>query len=246
MSSAAAACRKAIKDANAKWPSRNRADDGIMGDARHKKRKSDHNLGNAVDITHDPVAGCDGSIIAELALKDKRVTYVIWNRQIFNKDRAKEGWRPYDGENPHTKHCHISIDARSRDDVSPWPWSPDAAAKAQEPAKEAAQEPAKAPDASAAAAPTAPAPAGDANARAEPPLTKPVERDPFPGVELKRGARGVLVKRLQDRLRALQWDVPSVSEFGPKTEAAVRGVQRRHELQPTGIVDRQTWRAIFG
>jgi len=54
---------------------------------------------------------------------DARVTYVIWNREIFNRDRATEGWRPYDGPNPHNHHMHVSIKASARNDVSKWPWS---------------------------------------------------------------------------------------------------------------------------
>lgn len=37
------------------------------------------------------------------------IMYVIWNRQIWGAYSAKEGWRPYDGPNPHTGHVHISL-----------------------------------------------------------------------------------------------------------------------------------------
>lgn len=120
----AAACRAALRDASAAWPSRSRASDGIMGDAAHQARPSDHNLGNAVDITHDPASGCDGHQIAPLALADERVTYVIWNRRIASRSRLAEGWRPYSGSNPHTHHVHISIRAECRDDDQPWAWAP--------------------------------------------------------------------------------------------------------------------------
>jgi Putative peptidoglycan binding domain len=58
-----------------------------------------------------------------LVLSDPRVTYVIWNRQIFNNDRAAEGWRLYTGQNPHNHHMHVSIRSTARDVTSPWPWS---------------------------------------------------------------------------------------------------------------------------
>jgi hypothetical protein len=45
----ATACVRALQDATARWPSRNRASDGIMGDPLHQQRKSDHNDGNAFD-----------------------------------------------------------------------------------------------------------------------------------------------------------------------------------------------------
>jgi hypothetical protein len=52
------------------------------------------------------------------------VTYVIWNREICSKEKAAEGWRPYSGSNPHTHHMHVSIQESSRNDLSPWPWTP--------------------------------------------------------------------------------------------------------------------------
>lgn len=120
---ASPACRAALRDADAAWPNRRRASDGIMGDASHQARPSDHNLGNAVDITHDPTNGCDGDEVARLALTDPRVTHVIWNRRIANRSIESGDWRPYNGSNPHKHHCHISIHAAARNDASPWPWA---------------------------------------------------------------------------------------------------------------------------
>ena len=119
---AALACRRALRDADAAWPGRKRASDGIMGDASHQARPSDHNLGNAVDITHDPASGCDGHTVSTLAMQDPRVAYVIWDRRIWNPWIAPT-WRPYSGTNPHTHHVHISIRKEARDDASPWPWA---------------------------------------------------------------------------------------------------------------------------
>jgi hypothetical protein len=123
MPSPAPCCLKALRDATARWPSRNRASDGIMGDAAHQARKSDHNDGNAYDLTNDPAHGVDCSTLSRQVINDARVTYVIWNRQIYNRARAAEGWRAYNGTNPHNHHMHVSIHATSRNDLSPWPWS---------------------------------------------------------------------------------------------------------------------------
>jgi hypothetical protein len=94
-----------------------------MGDAAHQTRKSDHNDGNAFDLTNDPAHGVDCNVLSRQVINDGRVTYVIWNRQIYNRDRAGEGWRPYDGTNPHDHHMHVSIRSTSRDVLSAWPWS---------------------------------------------------------------------------------------------------------------------------
>jgi hypothetical protein len=37
------------------------------------------------------------------------IMYIIRNRQIWASYRASEGWRPYDGSNPHTDHIHFSF-----------------------------------------------------------------------------------------------------------------------------------------
>lgn len=115
-------CLRALADATLVSPKRNRSYDGIMGDARHQKRKSDHNLGNAFDLTHDPDNGIDCNVLVRLALLDYRVEYVIWNRQIYNKNMPEKGWRVYKGA-PHDHHMHVSIRAALRDLDSPWPWA---------------------------------------------------------------------------------------------------------------------------
>lgn len=37
------------------------------------------------------------------------IMYVIWNQQIWGAYSPKDGWRTYDGANPHTDHIHISM-----------------------------------------------------------------------------------------------------------------------------------------
>lgn len=96
-----------LQSVNRDFPGRKKASDGTWGDRAHQKRKSDHNTGDAVDITHDPKSGADGNTIAARALRDPRVKYVIWNHQINSKDGR--GWRPYKGANPHTQHVHVSF-----------------------------------------------------------------------------------------------------------------------------------------
>jgi Putative peptidoglycan binding domain len=128
---AAPCCKLALKQASERWPNRNRAYDGIMGDAAHQKRKSDHNDGNAFDLSHDPIHGVDCAVLSREVVKDKRVTYVIFNREIYNRERATEGWRKYNGPSPHDHHMHVSIKATSRNDLADWPWAANGTSKVQ-------------------------------------------------------------------------------------------------------------------
>lgn len=121
MCTPAPACKAALAQATALWPNRNRASDGICGDARHQARVSDHNEGNAFDLTHDPAGGCDAHRLVQglVDRRDPRVKYVISNGRIWNPNVSPD-WRAYSGENPHTKHAHVSIHATARDDTSTW------------------------------------------------------------------------------------------------------------------------------
>lgn len=82
---------------------------GIWGDARHRKTKSDHNSGDALDIG---IQNADqGTQIAQKLIKeaqDRNIKYIIWNRKIWNPSISNE-WRDYNGENPHTSHVHVSF-----------------------------------------------------------------------------------------------------------------------------------------
>jgi hypothetical protein len=113
-----------LRQATAIAPSRLKVSDGLLPSKLHQKQnpKSDHNTGYAVDLTHDPESGVDCSDIFEKLKEDKRVNYLIFNKKIWSKDKARLGNRPYTGSNPHTKHLHISINAGYGDDTSPWFW----------------------------------------------------------------------------------------------------------------------------
>ena len=112
---------------NAKWPGRNKASDGWIGDAAHAARDSDHNPDatgrvDALDITHDPSSGCDCQAIADAirASRDHRVSYLIFNERICSSSVNPWTWRKYTGSNPHDKHLHISVNDAGADDASPW------------------------------------------------------------------------------------------------------------------------------
>ncbi|MFC0220557.1 hypothetical protein ACFFJ7_19450 [Pseudochelatococcus lubricantis] len=122
---------------NAAYPGRSTKSDGIVGDAAHQSRASDHNpwvtdgargVVTAIDITHDPASGCDAGRIVEAlrASRDKRIKYLIWNRRIANASAiggvAPWTWRSYTGKNPHDHHFHLSVkpDKAFYDDESVW------------------------------------------------------------------------------------------------------------------------------
>ncbi|MCA8832373.1 S8 family peptidase [Hymenobacter pini] len=122
---------------NQRYPNRNKAYDGTIGDTAHSQRPSDHNpniidgqygVVTALDITHDPAHGCDAGRLAQLLVnsRDPRIKYVIWNRRIINAspigDAPAWTWRPYGGTNPHDHHMHLSVQAdKARyDDATSW------------------------------------------------------------------------------------------------------------------------------
>lgn len=127
-------CKAALDEATKRWPKRNRGADGICASAAHKARdaklgiSSDHDIGNAFDITHDPAHGVDcGALVAEIIdRRDPRVKYVIWDRTMW-RSYPKPGlpaWTaaPYTvpGGDPHTGHLHVSIQPEARNVLGPW------------------------------------------------------------------------------------------------------------------------------
>ncbi len=122
MAGEAPAIQQLRTDVNTAWPRRNKEWDGTWGDTAHKARKSDHNTGDAIDVTNDHATGVDGDTIAAYAIRDPRVKYVIWNRRIYTADNP--GWRPYSHwkNMPHDHHVHVSVKEAGRADTSPWPW----------------------------------------------------------------------------------------------------------------------------
>ena len=124
MSKATPAAVAVLRQATALRPKRKKISDGLLPSAAHMKQSptSDHNTGYAVDLTHDPESGVDCSDIFEKLKEDKRVNYLIFNKKIWSKDKARLGNRPYTGSNAHTKHLHISINNGCGDDTSPWFW----------------------------------------------------------------------------------------------------------------------------
>lgn len=77
----------------------------------------DHPSGVASDfmISDIPNGSAVGQALADFAVANATafsIKYVIWNRRIWSRARASEGWRPYTStSNPHTDHVHITFEA---------------------------------------------------------------------------------------------------------------------------------------
>lgn len=118
-------CKAALAEATRLWPGRSTASDGICASALHtiQNPDSDHELGNAFDLTTDPSKGCDCAALtaAIVGRKDPRVKYVIFNRKIYGPGSGG-GWggKDYTGKNPHTSHMHVSIYETARDSTIAW------------------------------------------------------------------------------------------------------------------------------
>ena len=118
---------------NAAYPNRNKASDGVIGDAAHAASASDHNPNGAgvvcaMDITHSPQTGFDVHALADRLRVNRHpnLKYIISNGRICG---AWTGWAwwPYNGSNRHTSHAHFSVgrgnDGQSQppyDDATNW------------------------------------------------------------------------------------------------------------------------------
>lgn len=108
----------------AEIPGRSIASDGIIGNAEHSSRDSEHNPNergsvNAGDITVKGIA--DPYALVMKLIKDPRTWYVIYNRTIWSRTN---NFRPkyYGGANAHTHHIHFSIRSgvKYENDKSSW------------------------------------------------------------------------------------------------------------------------------
>lgn len=219
---------------NQRWPKRDRASDGTIGDAAHASRDSDHNpwvivrgigVVRARDIDRD---GINAAMLAEklrqLGRKgDPRLAgggYIIFNRRITSPDFSR--WVEYTGPNPHTAHIHVSFSRNAAGFDSGKGWWVDLFGGG----KPAPEKPRPAPK---------PRPKPGPAAGARPVLRQGMNRPAY-------------IRQLQQRLHTIY---PSYAgnlaidgSFGPATFAAVREFQRRSGLAVTGVVDTATWREL--
>jgi hypothetical protein len=99
------------------YPNRKKPD-GLLGDAAHAARKSDHNPNSLGDITAIDISeggGLPDRHLADrlLASKDPRIKYIIsegrMGRSYNSGGTMPWTWAPYTGANAHSTHVHVSV-----------------------------------------------------------------------------------------------------------------------------------------
>lgn len=76
----------------------------------------------ARDFPHAPALGLDGGVVTEhmRRARDARVGYIIFNRRITGPNHGWL-WDPYDGDDPHDTHFHVSgVHTAIADSTTPW------------------------------------------------------------------------------------------------------------------------------
>lgn len=205
------------------YPLRSKLEDGTIGDESHKERTSDHNpwvrdgvmgVVTALDITHDPAHGVDSQKLAE-ALIASRDDRIKY--VISNRKIASfdHGWSWRPYTGASAHDKHFHISVR------PEKMHYDDEKKWKLPVV-------------AAAAPVKPQLT---------PATPSVEEE-LELLQVRRGDRGPLVKKLQVLLNAFGAQLIADGVFGEITEDWVKRFQRDHDLREDGVVGTLTWQLL--
>lgn len=125
---------------NKKWPKRDKASDGWIGNLAHQATKSDHNpdmtaggIVRAIDIDADLNVKTGDHALAEQLAEElrlhakqlgatSRISYIIFQAQIAS-EKVAWSWRPYSGQNAHNHHLHVSFNTRGDNDGAKFPLS---------------------------------------------------------------------------------------------------------------------------
>lgn len=209
-----------LAEVNTRWPRRDKASDGTLGDPRHAGTASDHNPNHAGVVRARDI-DVDGILAAKLAehirflgskgFRPLRGGYVIYNRRIAGTHTGWQ-WRTYSGSNPHITHMHVSFADAAADYDARDGWNIRSIG-------------------------AVPPPAPPRHTHQTPVLRK------GDGVGARRSLQPH-VKNLQIDLRRKGSAVGTDGMFGQATANAVVSFQRRARLRADGVVGPATWRAL--
>ncbi|MCK2239405.1 MULTISPECIES: peptidoglycan-binding protein [unclassified Crossiella] len=222
-----ARCLAVLRDeVNARWPGRDKASDGWIGDPAHASRKSDHNPwvkdSNGVGVVRaydfDSGHGGDTGIGLHIAEHVRTLgqrghpalgngSYVISARRIASP-ASGWSWRTYTGTNPHVNHTHISVSLTQSGYDATQGWGLSGGG---------------------------PGPGPGTNPGGRP--------------TIRRGSTGPAVAEVQRILNAWYPKLARLATdgvFGPATHARVVYMQQRAGLGADGIVGPLTWRKLLG
>jgi hypothetical protein len=119
---------------NDRWPRRDKASDGILGDTAHAARISDHNPDSrgyvhALDIDEDfRGSEFDNRWYADQLIAyakynrsgSARLKYVVYEEQIASGTYAVTDWEWRNGNYGHTQHIHTSFTRVGETDATPF------------------------------------------------------------------------------------------------------------------------------
>lgn len=119
-----------MSEHDAQFPQGNSSLDGTVASRNHDKNNpnSDHRptpyTGVGVVRAYDwwfPNLDTGEAIFDAIRnTRDKRIAYIIFNRQIVSSTNQPWVVRPYTGSNPHDRHGHLSVLAAYDGDTTPW------------------------------------------------------------------------------------------------------------------------------
>lgn len=222
-----------LNEVNKRWPDRDKASDGTIGDAAHASRQSDHNpnaagVVRALDVDAGPGLNPDeahdtvGDHVTKAVIAAAKAghpamgpgSYVIHEGKIASANSAPPwSWRDYTGSDQHTSHPHISValSERGYDSTRPWGLWPK------------------------------PVPPID-----HPPAPQPENAGRPPTIWMRMSKRRAERNKHWVRVAQRRLGVTDDGIFGPVTRRHVVAFRKAHHIRParTGVIGGRTWKAM--